>query len=291
MVTDGRLELDRLPAAAVVDALLAAEERVLPAVRAGAATIAAAADLIAQRLADGGRLIFVGAGTSGRIAWSQAAELPGTFGLARSRVLARVAGGLTATDHDEDDLASAERDLADLLPAAGDVVVAVAASGSTPYTLCVAEAARCRGADVIAVVTVGDSPLAAVATVAIEAVVGPEQLCGSTRLGAGTAQKLLLDALTTTAMARLGRVHGDLMIDVEGANAKLRQRVADIVAEVAGCGPAAARTTVDACGGNARAAVLVLLRGLDPAAAGALAAAHPTLRTALTALPAGSSNG
>lgn len=272
---------DRASALEVVDAVLAAETRVLPAVRAAAAAIAAAADLIADRWRARGRLVFVGAGTSGRIAWGQAAELPGTFGLARERVLARVAGGLDSTDDDEDDLAHAERDLAALRLKPDDVVVAVAASGSTPYTLAMADAARVAGAGVVAVVTVRDSPLAAVAAIAVEAVVGAEALRDSTRLGAGTAQKLALDALTTTVGARLGHVHDDLMVDVVGANAKLRERSAGIVADIAGCDRPTARATLAACGGNARAAVLVIQRGLDPAAAAARAAQQATLRAAL----------
>ena len=274
---------DELAAKDVVAALLDAEARVLPAVRAAGEDVARGADLLADRWRAGGRWIFVGAGTSGRIAWSQAAELPGTFGLPRERVVARIAGGLEATDDDEDDLASAASDVAALAFARTDVLVAVAASGSTPYTLAVASAARAAGAAVIAAVTVRDSPLAALADIAIETVVGAEALRGSSRLGAGTAQKLTLDALTTAAGARIGRVHGELMIDVVGANAKLRDRSAAIVAEIAECDIVDARDALARCDGSARAAVLVLVRGLDPAQAAALAARHETLRAALSA--------
>ena len=253
-MTEARPQLDVLPTAEVVGLLLDAEERVLPAVRAQAGQIATAADLIARALGGSGRLVFVGAGTSGRIAWAEAAELPGTFGLETSRVLARLAGGLSADDQSEDDLAAAAADLADLALTAEDALVAVAASGSTPYTLHVAQGARECGARVVAVVTTASSPLAALADVAVEAVVGPELLRGSTRLGAGTAQKMALDALTTAAMARLGRVHGDLMVDVVAANAKLQDRAAAVVAEVAGCDFDTARAAVAACGGNTRAA-------------------------------------
>src|SRR6185437_1563696 len=123
----------------VVLLLLAAEERVVPAVRASAREIAAAAELIAERMGAGGRLLFAGAGTSGRLAVAEAAELPGTFGLDRRRVQARVAGGAASTDRDEDDLSGAHADIADLLITAPDVLVAVAASGRTPYTLAVAQ--------------------------------------------------------------------------------------------------------------------------------------------------------
>ena len=284
MVSDAdprRPELDLLPTRDVVDRLLDAEERVVPAVRAAAADIATAAELCADRLARGGRIVFAGAGTSGRIAAAEAAELPGTFGLERARVRSLVAGGPAATDDDEDDASAADRDVDGLALTGYDVLIAVAASGSTPYTLAVARAARDQGAAVVAVVNVTGSPLAALATVAVEAVVGAEVVRGSTRLGAATAQKIALNALTTAAMARYGRVHGDLMIDMVAANAKLRRRAEDIVSTITGAGSDEARAALDACDSDTRAAVLVLELGLSPAAARQRAGAYPTLRAAL----------
>lgn len=278
---DARPDLDRLPAGDIVELLLEAEQRVVPAVRARAGEIAAAADLIAARMRAGGRVVFVGAGTSGRLAQAQAAELPGTFGLDRAQVEGRIAGGPESTDDDEDDLAHAEADLASLTLTAADAVVAVAASGRTPYTLAVAAAARAEGAAVVAVVTTAGSPLAADADVAVEIQVGPEVLRDSTRLTAGTAQKVALDALSTTAMVRLGRVHGDLMVDVVGANAKLRQRQVSIVAEIAACPLDTAAGALEACGGNARAAVVHLLVGLSPDDAHDRVARFITLRDTL----------
>lgn len=280
-MTGDRPQLDLLPSAEVVGLLLDAEARVVPAVRAVAGQIATAADLIATRLAAGGRLLFAGAGTSGRIAAAEAAELPGTFGLDRHRVGWRIAGGSDSTDHAEDDLAGAAADIAGLACTAADVLVAVAASGSTPYTLALADAAGRAGAAVIAVVTVPGSPLARRAEVVIAPEPGPEVLRGSSRLTAGTAQKVALNALTTAAMARWGRVHGDLMVDVVPANAKLRQRAAGIVAEIAGVAPDEALDALCRCDDDARAAVLVLVAGLDPAAARRRAAAHRSLREAL----------
>lgn len=277
----GRPDLDLLPTGDVVARLLDAEDRVVPAVRAAAADIAAAAELCADRLARGGRIVFAGAGTSGRIAVAEAAELPGTFGLDRASVRYLVAGGLESTDDDEDDEDAAERDVEALTLSTHDLLVAVAASGSTPYTLAVAQAARARGAAVVAVVNVTASPLAALASVAIEAVVGAEVVRGSTRLGAATAQKIALNALTTAAMARFGRIHGDLMIDMVAANAKLRHRAEDIVSTITGAGVHEARAALDACDSDTRAAVLVLELGLSPAAARRRASAHPTLRAAL----------
>jgi N-acetylmuramic acid 6-phosphate etherase len=184
------------------------------------------------------------------------------------------------SDDHEDDLAGARADLAALAITAGDALVAVAASGTTPYTLRIAQAAQSAGTAVIAVVNVVASPLAEVADVAVEAVVGDEVLRGSTRLSSGSAQKVALNALTTAAMVRLGRVHGDLMVDVVAANAKLRARSAGIVAEIAGCSPEAAAGALASCG-SARAAVVHLVLGLPPAAADARAAQHITLRDAL----------
>ena len=277
-----RPELDRLPVVEVVGLMLEAERRVVPAVHAARERIADAALLLADRIVEGGRAAFVGAGASGRIAVAEAAELPGTFGLERAVVPARVAGGFESTDDDEDDLRLVSLDSADLALGKVDVLVAAAASGTTPYTLGMATAARASGAAVIAVVTVPGSRLAELADVAIEIDIGAEVLRGSTRLTAGTAQKIALNALTTAAMARLGRVHGDLMIDVQPANAKLRARLAGIVAEIADCDLDAARVALDACDGNGRAAVVHLVLGLDPDAAKVRAADQVTLRAALT---------
>jgi N-acetylmuramic acid 6-phosphate etherase len=280
-----RPQLDLLTSVEVVEQLLAAEERVVPAARRQLEPLAAAADLVAARMRDGGRLVLAGAGTSGRLAFAQAAELPGTFGLDRSQVQAVVAGGVGGRDDDEDDLDLAGTDLDDLRLGTGDVLVAVAASGRTPYTLQIAQAARAAGAAVIAVVNTAGSPLAALADMAIEVQAGPEVLRDSTRLTAGTAQKVVLDALTTTAMVRLGRVHGDLMVDVVGANAKLRERQASIVAEITGSSTEAARTALSACRDNARAAIVHLVLGLDPDDALARTERFITLRHSLGSKP------
>jgi N-acetylmuramic acid 6-phosphate etherase len=282
-VVSGRPELDLLPTAEVIGLLLDGEDRVVPAVRAQLPALVAGAELIARRLGDGGRLVFVGAGTSGRLALGEAAELPGTFGLDPAVVRARMAGGAASTDCAEDDVSLAEQDLADLAITARDTVIAVAASGRTPYTLAMASAARTAGAAVVAVVNAARSPLAELADIAIAVDVGPEVLHGSTRLSAGSAQKVAMDALTTAAMVRLGRVHGDLMIDVVAANAKLRARSAGIVAEIAGCSAEDATRALADCAGNARAAVLHLMLGLPASEAVAQAAQHRSLRDALTA--------
>jgi N-acetylmuramic acid 6-phosphate etherase len=277
--------LDLLPAAGVVERLLAAEEGVLPAVRSAVPAIAKAADLIAARMSAGGRLVLLGAGTSGRLAVLEAAELPGTFGLAEGSVVGVTAGagrsGLAGTDWDEDDTGAGQRDLLATGVGSGDVLIAVAASGRTPYTVAAAGRAVETGMAVVSVTTSAGSPLADLADVAVEVPMGAEALHGSTRLTAGTATKLALDALTTAAMVRLGRVHDNFMIDVVPANVKLRERSAGQVAAITGCPLDAARAALEACGWSARAAVLNLLTGLAPDRAGELAAAHPTLRAAI----------
>jgi N-acetylmuramic acid 6-phosphate etherase len=279
-----RPELHLLPPEEIVALLLDSEERVIPAVRAATGQIVAAARLIADRLRDGGRLAFAGAGTSGRVAFTEAAELPGTFGLADDRVVAIMAGGMDGMDSHEDDTGMARRDLSRLAPVPGDVLVAVAASGTTPYTVELAQRAAEAGVDVVAVVNTRDSPLAQLAHIAIEVAVGPEVLRGSTRLSAGSAQKIALNALTTAAMTLLGRVHGDVMVDVVPANAKLRERAAGIVAEIASTSLDEARAALTACGGNTRAAIVHLVGGLPPLEAAERAAAYSTLQAALNSV-------
>jgi N-acetylmuramic acid 6-phosphate etherase len=278
-----RPALDQLSTDRVIALLLDAEARVVPTLRRAVPELAKAAAILAGAVTAGGRLVFAGAGTSGRLAAAEAAELPGTFGLAEARCLAVVAGAGTPAIDDaaEDDEAAGRAGVGALALTRQDVVVAVAASGSTPFTFAAAAAARAAGAPVVAVVNAANSQLAGLADAAIELVVGNEVLRGSTRLTAGTAQKVALNALTTAAMAAAGRVHGDLMIDVVPANAKLRERAAGIVAEIAGCDLPAAEVALTACGGDARAAVLHLARGLAPDDARRVAAAHGSLRAAL----------
>jgi len=283
------MDLDLLPTADVISALLDNEALVVPAVRAAGPALVAAAELLSSRLSAGGILVLLGAGTSGRLAVLQAAELPGTFGLPVERIIGRTAGTGAGTDYDEDDAEAGRRDLLATGLRGNGVLVAVAASGHTPYTIAAARAARELGASVVAVTARTGTPLAALADVAVEMEIGPEVLRGSTRLTAGTAQKVALDAITTAAMVRLGRVHGDVMVDVVPANAKLRDRSAGLVAGIAGCPEPQAREALERCHWNARAAVLTLVGGLAPDAALAAAAAHPTLRGALDAFAVTSS--
>ncbi|HEY2044200.1 MAG TPA: N-acetylmuramic acid 6-phosphate etherase [Jatrophihabitans sp.] len=279
--------LDLLSTSDVVGAVISGQAHVAAVVAGAQTEIAAAADLIAQAYLAGGRLILLGAGTSGRLAVMEAAEVPGTYGIDPARILARVAGGgadqLVGSDAAEDEADLGRQDVAALKVGQGDVLVAVAASGRTPYTLCAAETARSAGARIVSVTTVPGSPLAALADVVIEVPVGEEVVSGSTRLAAGTAQKLVLNALTTTAMVRVGRVHEHYMVDVVAANDKLRDRISGVVAASTGTELGQARSALERCDWNARAAIVHLLTDLDPAQARATAAAHRTVREAVDA--------
>jgi N-acetylmuramic acid 6-phosphate etherase len=279
--------LDVLDTEQAVRVVLAGQARVAEVVAAAQPQLVRAVELLVDAYAAGGRWLLLGAGTSGRLAVQEAAELPGTYGIPAERIQARVAGGgpghLLGTDAAEDDVAQGRADVAELAVWPQDVLIAVAASGRTPYTRAAAESARQRGAAVLTVTNVPDSELAALADVAVEVPVGAEVVAGSTRLAAGTAQKLVLNTLTTTAMIRLGHVHGRHMVDVVAANDKLRRRVADLVADSTGCAEQAAWQALEQCDWNARAAIVHLATGLPPAAAASLAAGHRTVREAIAA--------
>jgi len=248
--------------------------------------IALAADAIASALARGGRLIYVGAGTSGRLAALDAAECPPTFGVPREMVVALIAGGAraltAAVEGAEDDAAAGGRDLRRARCSKRDVVVGLSASGRTPYVLGALEAARRAGARTIAVVCNRGTLLARAAEIAIVAETGPEAIAGSTRLKAGTAQKLILNMLSTAAMIRLGRVYDNWMAGVAQTNRKLRARAVGILREAAGTGEAAARRALAGARGDLRVALVMLKRGVTrDQAEFALAAASGDLRGAV----------
>jgi N-acetylmuramic acid 6-phosphate etherase len=226
--------------------------------------LAAAIEQIAARIVRGGRLVYVGAGTSGRLAALDAAECGPTFGSPPGEVVAIVAGdGQDA----EDNVERGEADVQALGVGAADAVVAVSASGSTPYTLAALEAARSAGALCVAVVCAQGSALGAVAEHEIAAVVGPEVVSGSTRLKAGTAQKLVLNAISTVTMIRLGRTYAGLMVGVAPENAKLRERARTNVQLASGAPDQEVDAALAAAGGDARVALVSLLAGVDPSIA------------------------
>ena len=279
--------IDTWPDARVLDALLAGQERAIAAVRLAAPAIGRAADIVAQRLAAGGRLAYAGAGTSIRVAVQDGSELPATFGMAEDKILYLIAGGRAAMF---DTLAEAEDDEADgeaqaSLCRPGDSLIAVAASGSTPFTVAAARRARQNGAFVIAIVNNANSRLAAAADLEILLETGPEVIAGSTRMGAGTAQKAALNLLSTLTHIKLGAVHDGLMVNVEAGNAKLRRRAATIIATIAGVEEASAAGALDQSGGHVKPAVLLCAGAKDIAAAQRLlAATNGNLRLAMARL-------
>ncbi len=280
-------DLDLLPTAEAVRVVLAGQAQVAEAVAGAQRQLSAAVDLIAVSYASGGRILLLGAGTSGRLAVQEAVEVPGTYGIPPERIQARVAGGgaehLVGTDAAEDDVEQGRADVRDLAVGPSDALIAVAASGRTPYTIAAADLARKLGAVVITVTNQPGSPLAALADVAIEVPVGDEVVAGSTRLAAGTAQKLVLNTLTTTVMIRLGHVHRHFMVDVVAANDKLRLRISGVVAASAGTDNQVAWQALQRCDWNARAAIVHLTSGLAPEAAAEVARSHRTVREAIAA--------
>ena len=282
-------DLDLRPTEEVVRLLVGEEATVSAAVEAAAPAIATAVDAIAARLAAGGRLFYAGAGTAGRLGVLDAAECGPTFGTT-GEVQALLAGGeaalVTPREGAEDDRQAAATDLSARGLGPADAVVAISASGRTPYALGDLDQAKEMGALAVAVACNPGSPLAAAADHAIEVVVGPEVITGSTRLKAGTAQKLVLNAISTAVMVRLGRTYGNLMVDVRGGSAKLADRAVRIVALATSRSRAEAEAALGEAGGEVKTAVVALLAGLDPEAARArLAAAGGVVRRALDAAP------
>jgi N-acetylmuramic acid 6-phosphate etherase len=273
--TEGRnpasTKLDELSPLEIVRLMNAEDARVIPAVASQAEAIARAIDVIAGRLADGGRLIYVGAGTSGRLGVLDATECPPTFNSPPEQVLGLIAGGpaaLTrAVEGAEDHPELAEKDLAALEVTAKDVVAGIATSGRTPYVLGAVAYARNQGSYTIGISCNTDSELARLVDLAITAVVGPEVLSGSTRLKAGTATKLVLNMLTTGAMVRHGKTYGHLMVDLRATNNKLRIRSNRIVRQVTGLNEEAAGDLLERCGGEVKTALVAHLANVVPAEA------------------------
>jgi N-acetylmuramic acid 6-phosphate etherase len=243
----------------LVELMSGAEETVPPAVRAAAAGIAAAIDAISERLAAGGRLLYVGAGTSGRLAALDADECLASFAARPGQVVAVSASDEAA----EDDRVGGAAAIQAAGVSEADAVVGISASGRTPYVAGALEAAADAGATTVALVCVAESELARLADQTIAVVVGPEFLAGSTRLKAGTAQKLVLNAISTISMIRLGKTFGNLMVDVVPANEKLRARVQRIVQTATGSSPEDVDATLDAAGGDAKVAIVSLLGAVD----------------------------
>ncbi len=274
----------------LVSTMLRADEAVLPAVAAATAAIAATIDAVSARLEHGGRLIYVGAGSSGRLAALDAAECESTFSTTPGQVVALVAGGIASPPLEqeaaEDDSAAGAADIGALEVGPDDAVVGISASGRTPYVVGALEVASARGALTAALVSVDGSELGRVAAHEIAVVVGPEFIAGSTRLKAGTAQKLVLNMISTISMIRLGKTFGNLMVDVAATNEKLQARVRRIVESATGASPEQVDQALEESGGNAKVAIVSLLAGVDAdTARERLAAAGDNTRLALDEQP------
>jgi N-acetylmuramic acid 6-phosphate etherase len=279
-------DLDLLPALEQARLMNQEDRRVAEAVAATLPAVAAAVERIAESLRRGGRLLYVGAGTSGRLAALDAAECPPTFGVDPAMVQAVLAGGpramLEAIEGAEDDAAGGEREMDARRVGPDDAVVGIAASGETPFTVGAVRRARRLGAWTAGVACNAGSSLEAACDLAIVPIVGPEVVAGSTRLKAGTAQKLVLNMLTTLAMVRLGKVYGNLMVDLRATNAKLRQRAVRIVAAAGRADDRRADAALGEAGGRVPVAIVMLRLGIDAKAAAArLDHAGGSLRRAL----------
>lgn len=279
-------ELDCLSTAELVNTLHGENHSVAAAVDAALPEIATVVDVVAQRLACGGRLFYVGAGTSGRIGVLDASECPPTFGVERELVQGIIAGGYDALSRSiegaEDNMEAGGRDLGGRRVTEKDVVIGIASSGRTPYVIGALDRARKIGAFTAAVVNVSDAILAKHADITIAAVTGAEPITGSTRMKAGTAQKLILNLISTAAMVKLGKVYGNLMVDVCASNAKLQDRAARIVMRVAEVDRAHADEALKQANGHAKTAIVMLRLGVScDQARERLAQVKGTLRAAL----------
>ncbi|MGW1745582.1 N-acetylmuramic acid 6-phosphate etherase [Streptomyces sp. NPDC002092] len=281
-------DIDRLPTLDIARLMNGEDATVPAAVARQLPAIAAAIDAVAERMARGGRLLYAGAGTAGRLGVLDASECPPTFNTDPEQVVGLIAGGpdamVTSVEGAEDSAELARNDLDALRLLAADTVVGVSASGRTPYAIAAVRHARELGALTIGLACNADSALAAAAEHGIEVVVGPELLTGSTRLKAGTAQKLVLNMLSTITMIRLGKTYGNLMVDVRASNEKLRARSRRIVALATGASDDEIERALAATDGEVKNAILTLLAGVDgPTAARLLEDSDGHLRAALAA--------
>ncbi|MFE1438255.1 N-acetylmuramic acid 6-phosphate etherase [Streptomyces sp. NPDC058739] len=281
-------EIDQLPTLDIARLMNTGDASVPAAVSARLPEIATAVDAITRRMATGGRLVYAGAGTAGRLGVLDASECPPTFNTAPGQVVGLIAGGpqamVTSVEgaEDSEDLARADLDALALTPA--DTVIGVSASGRTPYAVGAVAHARSLGALTVGLSCNAGSALGAAAEHRIEIATGPELVTGSTRLKAGTAQKLVLNMISTITMIRLGKTYGNLMVDVRASNDKLRARSRRIVALATGAADEEIETALAATDGEVKNAILTVLAGVDgPTAARLLEESGGHLRAALAA--------
>lgn len=283
-------QLDSLSPLGIVRLINAEDAKIADAVAAEAENIAEAIDVIANRLQHGGRLVYIGAGTSGRLGILDASECPPTFNADPKQVLGLIAGGpsaiLKAVEGAEDSPELAVEDLRKIDLCSHDVLVGIATSGRTPYVIGALDYARSQGAYAIGLACNRDALMAAQADLCITVVVGPEILSGSTRMKAGTATKMVLNMLSTGAMVRMGKTFGNLMVDLQATNAKLAARSKRIVSTITGLSPDDAATLLARCGGEVKTAIVAHQLGQTPEEAReSLRSARGHLRRALEGTP------
>lgn len=259
------LSIDQASSLEIVRLINQEDAKIAPAIQSALPEIATAVDEIVAALRAGGRLIYLGAGTSGRLGILDASECPPTYNTAPEQVVGIIAGGKDAVfrsiEGAEDDPNLAAADLSALGLSERDVVVGIAASGRTPYVIGGLNYAKALGVKTVAVTCTENNAMQQVADIAITAVVGAEVVSGSTRMKAGTAQKMILNMLTTASMIRLGKVYKNLMVDVKPANAKLVQRQRNILCAATGCDEATAQSALETTGGEVKTAIVMLLLG------------------------------
>lgn len=266
-VADRSLKLDELPVGDLVALMNERDETIPAAVRQALPTITAAIEETSERMRRGGRLIYVGAGTSGRLGVLDASEVPPTFGTDGGVVVGLIAGGpaaiMSAVEAAEDSAEAGAVDVAALDPGPDDTVVGIASSGRTPYVLGALAFAAERGALTVGISCNLNTPVSAAARHGIEVAVGPEVVTGSTRLAAGTATKMVLNMFSTITMIRMGKTYRTLMVDVKATNAKLVRRAIRIVTLATGVGEDRAERALDEADWNAKVAIAMLASGLD----------------------------
>jgi N-acetylmuramic acid 6-phosphate etherase len=266
-INPASLAIDKLSSAAIIDLMVDEDRKVIAAVSKEKERIALGVEIISRALRKGGRLVFVGAGTSGRLGVLEAAEIPPTFGTPPTLVQAVMAGGhrafITPREGVEDDYEEGSRSIARLRPTSKDVVVGVSASGMTPFVRGGLNRARHAGAKIIFVTCVAGTELQTAVDLTIAPSVGPEVIAGSTRLKAGTATKMVLNMLTTATMVRMGKTYGSLMVDVQTSSEKLKDRARRILVIVSGIDYQAADKVLKRARWNVKVAIVMQKTGLD----------------------------
>ena len=272
------MHVDSLSALEIVQLMNDEDKQVPLAIEKCLPQIAQAVECIVAAFQQGGRLVYIGAGTSGRLGVLDASECPPTFGVSPEMVKGIIAGGERALRHPiegaEDSKAQAVIDLQTIQFSSKDVLVGIAASGRTPYVIGALEYAKSLGSVTVSIASNPNSAMANIVDIAIDTVVGPEVLTGSSRLKSGTAQKLVLNMLTTASMILMGKCYQNLMVDVQASNEKLKARAIRIVTQATDCDKALAEETLKQADQNAKLAIMMILSGLDRAQAEALLEKH-----------------